>query len=50
VRVGASVSLVVLVDLGYPFSGNVTVSPDGFKTGELAQFFHEPTRKAPSGG
>jgi hypothetical protein len=35
-----ALSLVVLVDLGYPFSGSLTVSPDPFKTGVLAQSFH----------
>lgn len=33
------VSLVVLVDLAYPFSGVLAVSPDHFRTGDLAQFF-----------
>jgi hypothetical protein len=32
-------SLVVLFDLSYPFSGNVTISPQPYKTGALAQFF-----------
>ena len=36
-------SLVVLLDLSYPFSGNVSVEPDPFETGVLAQFF-EPSR------
>jgi hypothetical protein len=34
------ISLVVLVDLTYPFSGDVAIAPDDFKTGALAQFFH----------
>lgn len=33
------VSLVVLVDLTYPFSGDVAIAPDDFKTGALQQFF-----------
>ncbi len=37
-------SLVALADLSYPFSGNVAISPDSFKTGVLAQFFRTPTR------
>lgn len=37
-----AVSLVVLVDLSYPFSGNVTISPAVFKTGSLSQFFYRP--------
>ena len=36
-------SLVVLLDLSYPFSGDVSVDPDPFETGVLAQFF-EPSR------
>ncbi len=32
-------SLVVLLDLSYPFSGDVAVDPEPFKTGALAQFF-----------
>jgi Protein of unknown function (DUF4239) len=32
-------SLVVLLDLSYPFSGDVTISPRPYKTGVLAQFF-----------
>ncbi len=34
-------SLVVLVDLSYPFSGDLVVSNEPFKTGELAQVFHK---------
>ena len=34
-----AVSLVVLVDLSYPFSGDVAIAPDDFKTGALGQFF-----------
>jgi len=33
------VSLVVLADLSYPFSGDVAISPDDFRTGALQQFF-----------
>ena len=33
------VSLVVLADLTYPFSGDVAIAPDDFKTGALQQFF-----------
>ena len=32
-------ALVVLVDLIYPFSGDLSVGPDAFHTGVLAQFF-----------
>ncbi len=32
-------SLVVLVDLSYPFSGDLALAPDDFKTGALEQFF-----------
>ena len=35
-----AVSLVVLIDLSYPFSGDFAISPDDFQTGPLAQFFH----------
>ena len=35
-----AISLVVLVDLTYPFSGDVAIAPDDFKTGALAPFFH----------
>jgi hypothetical protein len=49
ILVVVSVSLVVLIDLSYPFSGGVTISPDGFKTGDLAQFFHQPTPKRSPG-
>ena len=35
-----AISLVVLVDLTYPFSGDVAIAPDDFKTGALASFFH----------
>ena len=33
------VSLVVLADLSYPFSGEVAITPDDFKSGVLQQFF-----------
>ena len=36
-----ALSLVVLVDLSYPFSGSLVVNPDPFRTGVLAQFFHK---------
>jgi hypothetical protein len=42
IAVVVAVSLVVLLDLSYPFTGSVTVSPEGFKTGVLAQFFVRP--------
>jgi hypothetical protein len=32
-------SLVVLLDLSYPFSGDFAVDPEPFETGVLAQFF-----------
>ena len=32
-------SLVVLLDLTYPFSGDLSVSRTPFRTGALAQFF-----------
>jgi hypothetical protein len=34
-----TVSLVVLVDLTYPFSGDVALAPDDFKAGALGEFF-----------
>jgi hypothetical protein len=37
-----AVSLVVLLDLSYPFSGDVSIAPDDFKTGALGQFFPPP--------
>lgn len=46
IAVVVAVSLVVLVDLSYPFSGSVTVSPEPFKTGILAQFFPRPNGEA----
>ncbi len=36
-----ALSLVVLVDLSYPFSGSLNVSSMPFQTGALAQFFHK---------
>jgi hypothetical protein len=33
------VSLVVLADLSYPFSGEVAIKPDAFQNGALQQFF-----------
>jgi hypothetical protein len=53
IAVVVAVSLVVLVDLSYPFSGSVTVSPDSFKSGVLAQFFQgtgATVNTAPLGG
>ncbi len=38
-----AVSLVVLVDLSYPFSGDFAIPPDDFQTGALAPFFHSVT-------
>lgn len=35
-----ALSLVVLVELRYPFSGSLVVSSDPFKAGVLAEFFH----------
>jgi hypothetical protein len=32
-------SLVVLLDLTYPFSGDLSVNSEPFRTGTLAQFF-----------
>jgi hypothetical protein len=37
-----AVSLVVLLDLSYPFSGDVSIAPDDFQSGALAQFFVPP--------
>ncbi len=37
-----AVSLVVLLDLSYPFSGDVAIAPDDFKSGALSQFLHGP--------
>ena len=31
-------SLVVLLNLSYPFSGDLAIDPDSFKDGVLAQF------------
>jgi hypothetical protein len=36
-------SLLVLLDLSYPLSGDVTIDPEPFQSGVLAQFF-EPSR------
>ena len=35
-----AVSLVVLVDLSYPFSGDFAIPPDDFQTSALQPFFH----------
>ncbi len=37
-----AVSLVVLVDLSYPFSGSLAISSEPYKSGSLAQFFTTP--------
>jgi hypothetical protein len=37
-----AVSLVVLVDLTYPFSGDVSISSDPYKTGSLSAYFYRP--------
>jgi basic membrane protein A and related proteins len=37
-----AVSLVVLVDLSYPFSGSLSISAEPYKSGSLAQFFTTP--------
>jgi hypothetical protein len=34
-----AISLVVLVDLTYPFSGDVAITPEDFRTGALLQYF-----------
>jgi hypothetical protein len=34
-----ALSLVVLVDLSYPFSGDLSISPGAFREGALAQYF-----------
>jgi hypothetical protein len=39
IAVVVALSLVVLVDLTYPFSGDVALEPDDFRDGILAQFF-----------
>ncbi len=36
-----ALSLVVLIDLSYPFSGSLNVNSAPFQTGALAQFFHK---------
>jgi Protein of unknown function (DUF4239) len=42
IAVVIAVSLVVLIDLSYPFSGSVAIAPNDFMSGPLAQFFHRP--------
>jgi hypothetical protein len=37
-------SLIVLVDLTYPFSGDVSLKPSDFQNGALAQFFAQTAR------
>jgi hypothetical protein len=37
-----AVSLVVLADLTYPFSGDFAITPDAFQSGVLEQFFASP--------
>jgi hypothetical protein len=39
IAVVVAVSLVVLIDLTYPFSGDVALTPEDFKAGALEQFF-----------
>jgi hypothetical protein len=41
IAVVVAFSLVVLFDLSYPFSGDVTISPQPYKNGGLAQFFQQ---------
>jgi hypothetical protein len=36
-----AVSLAILVDLTYPFSGDVAIAPEDFKSGALAVYFSE---------
>ncbi len=40
IAIVVALSLVVLVDLSYPFSGSLVVSSDPFTAGVLTQFFH----------
>ena len=40
IAIVVAISLVVLLDLTYPFSGDVAITPDDFKNGALAPFFH----------
>lgn len=44
IAVVITISLVVLVDLTYPFSGDVSLQPSDFRNGALAQFFAHTTR------
>ncbi len=44
IAVVVAVSIVVLFDLSYPFSGSVTVSPHDLRSGELEQFFSPRAR------
>jgi hypothetical protein len=39
-------SLLVLLDLSYPLSGDVTIDPEPFQSGVLAQFFEPPDERA----
>ena len=39
VAIVLGLSLVVLLDLTYPFSGDLSVGPAPFRNGALAQFF-----------
>ena len=39
IAVVVALSLVVLLDLTYPFSGDVSLEPDDLKSGVLEQFF-----------
>jgi hypothetical protein len=38
---GAGLSLLVLLDLTYPFSGDLSLSSESFPTGALGQFFRQ---------
>jgi len=44
IAVVVTISLVVLVDLTYPFSGDVSLQPNDFQAGALAQFFPPTAR------
>jgi Protein of unknown function (DUF4239) len=44
IAVVVTISLVVLFDLTYPFSGDVSLKPNDFQNGALAQFFPPTTR------
>jgi hypothetical protein len=42
IAVVVAVSLIVLLDLCYPFSGDVVIAPDDFRSGALSQFLYGP--------